>query len=303
MGDQAKEIKNAMTDLERRGQDRNRRISAAEQELKNLASQAGQQTKKLRDMYRETAIAWEWVQEHQDQFEKRVYGPPMIECSVKDPRYLDLIEASFSKSDYTSFTVQTRSDFNKLDHQLKKAMNLCDISIRSMPDGLDKFNPPVSREELARYGLDGWTLDFMEGPETVLAMLCFDGPKLHSTGVSLRDTTPQQFDALQNSLIQTWITKKSLYSIKRRREYGPGAVSTQVRDVQPAKVWTNQPVDFAATRELNANIAEWKEDVLAFFGEIEQKRDELRVLRDKNAAIEKEKVRPPIRTTGGVLMG
>jgi hypothetical protein len=294
LGDQAKEIKNAMTDIERRGQDRNHRIGAAEQELKNLASQAGQQTIKLREMYRETAIAWEWVQEHQDQFEKHVYGPPMIECSVKDPKYLDLIEASFSKTDYTCFTVQTRSDFNKLDHQLKKAMNLCDINIRTMPDGLDKFKPPVSREEMSRYGLDGWTLDFLDGPETVLAMLCSDGPKLQYTGVSLRDTTPQQFDALQNSPIQTWITKKSLYSIKRRREYGPGAVSTQVRDVQPAKIWTNQPVDFAATRELNANIAEWKEEVLAFSREIEQRRDELHVLRDKNAAIEKEKVRLPV---------
>ena len=279
-----------MSEMEREGRDRNIRINQAERDLENLESQAGQQNRKLGQASRDSAAAWQWIQAHQDEFEKHVYGPPIVECSIKDPRYVDLIESIMGKADFICFTVQTRSDFQKLHDQLHQRMRLKQINIRTMTGGLDKFGPPMSEEETRQSGFDGWALDYLIGPEPVLAMLCSDGPRLNQTGVSLRDTTPEQYEMLQKSPISSWVSSRSIYRINRRREYGPGATSTQVRDTKKAKVWTSQPVDLTAKRELQENIDGWKEEVHAIEVKIDRTRAQVSQLKEEKAEIDREQV-------------
>lgn len=288
---QAGELQHKMSDLNKMGVDKNARIQQARRDLANLESQAGQQNNKLAQVARDSARAWSWIQEHQDEFEKQVYGPPIVECSVKDPRFVDLVEGVFTKTDLMCFTVQTRSDFKKLHSQLHQHMGLVEINIRTMTGGLDNFRPPISEEERKRYGFDGWALDYMIGPEPVLAMLCAEGPRLHQAAVALQDTTDQQYKMLQGSPIQSWITSKSHYRINRRREYGPGAVSTQVRDLKPAQIWTSQPVDLTAKRELQENIEGWGEEVKSIAGSIENIKAQIKQMRDEKEGLEREQVR------------
>ena len=250
------------------GKQKNLQIAQAKEELAELESQAGQQSHKLRQMNRDSWMAWDWIQNNQDQFEKRVYGPPMIECSIKDPRFVNLIEAIFQQSDFIVFTVQTKQDFDKLSTQLYRTMRLSSINIKTMTGKLDEFRAPLDDAQARRYGIEGWALDYIDGPEAVLAMLCADGPRLHQTGVSLRDTTQEQYDAFQDSNLSTWVTSKSLYKISRRREYGAGATSTTVRDVRPAKVWTSQPIDNRVRADLQSNIEGWTEEVTAIEGKL-----------------------------------
>ena len=248
--ERGRELKRNMNDREIQMREKTNQVKQAERDLTNLESQSGKQYNKLVSMSRDAAQAWKWIQENQDQFEKPVFGPPIVECSIKDPRYVDLIEALFQKNDFTVFTTQTKKDFKKLADQLYQRMKLVQVNIRTMTGGLEEFRPPIGQQEMRQYGFDGWALDFIEGPEPVLAMLCGEGPRLHLSGVSLQDTPQHIFDMLQNSPVSSWVTKKSFYKINRRREYGPGATSTAVRDVRAAQYWTEQPVDLAAKREL-----------------------------------------------------
>ena len=267
--EKSRELTAAQTAILVEGKQKNVQIARANQELADLESQAGQQNHKLRQMSQDSWRAWDWIQKNQDQFEKRVYGPPMIECSVKDSRYVNLIEAIFQQTDFIVFTTQTNQDFDKLSTQLYKTMRLSSINIRTMVGSLDDFRPPLDNGEAQRYGFKGWALDYVEGPEPVLAMLCADGPRLHQTGISLQDTTEEQYDALERSNLSTWVTSKNLYKIIRRREYGPGAKSTTVREVRPARVWTSQPIDSRAKADLQSNIEGWTEEITAIKGRIE----------------------------------
>ncbi len=238
----------------------------------------------------DTWKAWEWVKNNQNQFEKQVFGPPIVECSVTDPRYVDMIETLFQKNAFCSFTVQTNADFKKLQNQAHDHMNLSEINIKVMTAGLDKFPPPVSPEDLKSYGFQGWALDFLKGPEPLLAALCYD-LRLHRTAVSMQDTTTQQFDRLQKSPIDSWITSESSYSIVRRREYGPDATSTRVRDIRKGIMWTAQPVDLTAKRELQENIAGWLEEVASFQARNEEAQTEIARLRNEVRAKQQEGVR------------
>lgn len=169
-------------------------------------------------------------------------------------------------------------------------MHLSEVNIKVMSSGLDEFRPPVSSDELSRYGFEGWALDYLQGPNSVLAMLCFD-LRLHRTAVVLRDTTAQQFEQLQDSPIDSWVTSKSSYSIIRRKEYGPGATSTRVREVRKAAVWTDQPVDFTAKRNLQECIEGWGAEVAGFQARNNEAQSKIISIRDEIREKEPEIVR------------
>lgn len=267
-GAKIRDLKKHQEELKRRGQDKNYRIKQAQDELAQLDSQTGKQKSKLQALSPDTCKLWEWVQQNQNQFEGSVFGPPIVECTIKDPRYVDHVESLFQKGVMTSFTVQTKDDFKKLSDQGIARMGLREVNIRTVDYGLDSFRPPVSTEQMKQYGFEGWALDYINGPEPVLAMLCAEA-HIHEAGVALRDTTPQQFGSLQNSSIQSWVTSKSTYRITRRREYGPSAMATLVKNIRRAVVWTDQPVDLTAKRELQENIQGWTEEVASIQAEFE----------------------------------
>ena len=288
------ELQKGQEETTRRGKERRERIQSAEQELAHLESQAGQQGRKLSNISRDTFKLWEWVQHNQKMFEKPIFGPPVVECSVTDPRYVDMIESLFQKNIFLSFTVQTNNDFKKLQNHAHDIMGLSEVNIKVMSSGLGAFSPPIGPDELKSYGFQGWAIDYLKGPEPVLAMLCFD-LRLHRTAVVIKDTTAQQFKQLENSPIDSWLTSKSSYNIVRRREYGPGATSTRVREVRRATVWTNQPVDLAAKRELQENIQGWGEEMTALQAKNSEAQAEIAGLRDDIREITQEVVYVPVR--------
>ena len=288
---QGRDLQDKQQQLTQRGQEKNSRIKQGERHLAELDSQAGKQNVKLQKASRDTSRLWEWVREHQSEFERPVFGPPIVACSVKDPKYVDHIEALFQRNLFLTFTVQTKDDFKKLSDQAHERMHLSEVNIRTIQVGLEPFQPAVGVDEMNRFGFEGWAISYLNGPEPVLAMLCAE-IHLHHTGVALRDTTPHQFDMLQNSPIGSWVTSKSSYRINRRREYGPGATSTQVKELRRANIWTDQPVDITAKRELQENIQGWGEEVAAFKAESEEAQRNLLALREAIHKHQEEDVRP-----------
>ncbi|MCJ1308741.1 Structural maintenance of chromosomes protein 5 [Agyrium rufum] len=286
--EQAGQLRGSIEELVGQGKEKQHCIEQAQVEMDHLESQAGQQSNKLRKFSYDTYKAWQWIQEHQGEFEKPVFGPPMIECSIKDSRYINQVEALFQKGDYITFTVQTRNDFNKLHEQVHQKLRLAFVNIRTMAGGLQEFRPPVSSEEARSYGLDGWALDYIQGPEPVLAMLCAEGPKLHQAAVALRDTTTQEYELIQRSALSSWVTSKSVYRINRRREYGPGATSTNVRDTHPAQVWTDQPVDLSAKRELQESVDRWETEIRGLQDEVERLKSQMQKIKERVLNLEKE---------------
>ena len=288
---QIRELQEQQQGSVQRGREVNGRILQARQHLENLDSQTGKQNIKLQSTSPHTAKVWEWVQQHQDDFEKPVSGPPIIECSVKDPAYVDQIETLFQRTIMLSFTVQTNNDFKKLSTQADK-MGLKDVYLKTLVSGVElgKFKAPVSRDDMRRFGLESWAIEHMNGPDVILAMLCGE-VNLHQTGVAMRDTTTEQYNRLESSPIQTWVTKKQMFRFLRRREYGAAGNSTQVRNTRPAVVWTDQPVDLTAKRELQENIQNWSDEIDAIKAsnqEAHQKIDGYRQEMNKLADEEKE---------------
>ena len=203
---------------------------------------------------------------------------------------MDQIESLFSDSHFFLFTSQSREDYAKFTHIMHEELKLANVNTRPMTGRLDEFRPPVSMEELKRYGLEGWALDYIDGPEPVLAMLAYE-LRLHATAISSRDSTPREYDEIQKSAIDNWVTSKSIYKIIRRREYGPSATTATVRGIRKAQKWTDQPVDMSAKQKLQEDIQGWTEEIASLEQQNRELQIELKAVRDRVSDIKTQQVR------------
>ncbi|AEO54895.1 hypothetical protein MYCTH_39317 [Thermothelomyces thermophilus ATCC 42464] len=238
-----------------KGHDNRDQLMRLQNSLSELESQQGQLLTQLRRINSDVAKGWEWLKDNQDGFVKEVFGPPMLTCSVKDKRYTDLVQSILQTDDFLCFTAQTREDHKKLSDQFYRTMGLS-VTIRSCFTPYSAFQPPLPREELSRLGFDGYVSDYLDGPEPVLAMLCAER-RMHASAVSLQDISDDQFEQIQRSeRLTQFAAGRQLYRITRRKEYGPGAVSTRVTQFAKGRFWADQPVDAAEKAELLQKMQE-----------------------------------------------
>lgn len=249
------DLNEQVTTIRTQGKEKNRIIQAAQQKIEALDSQEGQLLSQLQQNNKDTARVWEWLQENQGLFEKQVFGPPMLTCSVKDSRYTNLIQAFLQDGDFLCFTAQNFKDYKLLSDQVIKKLGLS-ATLRCCTADVNSFRRPTSQAELTAFGLDGYIIDYLEGPGPVLAMLCSE-KKLHSTAIGLADISEEQYNSiLGDGRIRYFAAGKQSYTCTRRVEYGPNAVSTRVQQVRPGKFWTDKPVDDSVKREYQSQIAE-----------------------------------------------
>ncbi len=263
--------------VKRQGREIDAQSRQVDRSLESLDSREGQQLSLLRKLAPDVARGVQWLEEHRNEFEKEIFGPPMITCAVRDKKYSDLVQSMLQNDDFLCFTTQSRNDHRKLSDQFYKTMSLS-VTIRTCTTPRASFHPPLTSQQLSALQLDGFAVDFLEGPEPVLAMLCAER-RLHSSAVGLKETSEEQFNQIVNDdKLGVWAAGTQSYRVTRRREYGPGAVSTATRDVRPGRYWTDQPTDGGEKAELRMRKAELSE-------QLEDLKGQMKVLRDENASL------------------
>lgn len=286
---QAGDVQSNMRDINQRAVDQKNIKTRANNDIDHFKSQVGQQMRLLAQLSGDSAKAWEWLQNNQDKFKEPVYGPPAVECSIADRAYATAVESVFRGNDFCIFTCTNRDDFATLSNYLtgKDHLNLSDVSIRSCTTPLQNFQKPVTNEQLALYGLDGWIIDYLKGPEAVLSMLC-ENMKLHKTGVTLKSHSNAQYEVLENSPITSWVAGQESITITRRQEYN--AHSASVRKIRNGKVWSGQSVDMDGDREMRRQRDEASDAISALEEEMDKLKADLKTLQSRHRETKAEKV-------------
>ncbi|OJD26064.1 hypothetical protein ACJ73_02565 [Blastomyces percursus] len=264
------------------------KIVKGNERLGNLNTESGRQEEKLKHLSADTAKAWAWIKANQPKFQKKVFGPPLVECSVKDPTYVDAMESLFQRTDFLTFTVQTLADFKILQQAFSKELGLHDISMKVSSVTLSDLRTPITDEELRALGFDCWAKDLLAGPEPVVAMLCSEN-RLDQTPIARRDITDEEHTRMTNSLINSWVTGRQSYQVVRRREYGPSAVSTRVRQLRTAQFWTNQPTDLSAKSSIVNGIKELQREADTLQEVIDEHKNILENLRRRHKDAQEQK--------------
>lgn len=275
-------------------------ITTAEKQKASLATEVGQRDTLLRSANPQAHTAWQWVQEqqregHQSPFHDRVYGPALLECSVTDESWANAVEAIFQKSEMTAITCTNHDDFTILSNKLHRDMHLPNVSLRTSRLPLTSFTPPISEDEMKRLRISGWAIDYLKGPEPVLAMLCEQRQPHRWAMLQQEEHERQQFEQLSaHEHVDKWITRSKLTNITRRREYG--ASSTMTRNVTQAQYWVSRPVDTRAINELDDNIAGWKAELDTIKEKRRTAKEKLADVRKEMQKLNKELVRAALAT-------
>lgn len=289
------EIDTSLQSLTEQGRQRTEMKKQQQRVQESLRSQAGRQANKLESISKDMSQAWDWVDANRASFEGPVYGPPMIECTLKDAKYADAVEAVVGQNELKAITVTSDRDYKMLNSQLTGTLRLSDIYIRAVHRPLSFFPPAFSNDELARLGFESVVLDLIDGPDDVLAMLC-DNRNIHQAVYTSRDIPNNRFDALESSSVGTAVSSRQHFTITRRREYGADGVSSRANNLRPAQLLTDQPVDTEAERaaarrmnEIDHEVDQIREEIT---GEHDRKRrlmKEVETLEGEIKAVEKDK--------------
>jgi len=271
------------------------------EQRKLLDTQSGKQASVLQRLSSDTAKAWAWFQENKSTLTLKgeVYGPPILECSVKDLRYADVVESQMRKGDFIAITCTHAEDQQLLSKHFfdKDGLRLHDIFTRTSPRSLSEYRPPVAPVELERMGFEGYIIDYVDGPDAVLAMLC-DNSRLHKIAHSSRPLSNAQHDSVSGSAIQKWVSGKDVYQITTRKEYD--ASSTAVTKLRPAQNFVDQPANSdeklqldEAIKTIMQNAAELSEQRRQGKEDIERLSEEMAVLRQErdNLQIDYDRMR------------
>ncbi|KAF2753511.1 P-loop containing nucleoside triphosphate hydrolase protein [Pseudovirgaria hyperparasitica] len=282
---QAADIQANLSHIQSQAQQRKSEQNRLKKELEELGTAHGQQAKKLQSRSKDAATAWDWIKENRQQFEGPIYGPPIVECSVKDPLYASAVEGALPEGTLKAFTCTTLGDYNMLQKSLvgREGLRLSDIAINMIGKKLDHWQN-IPNDQLAQYGLDGWIVDYLEGPDDVLSMLC-EQANIHRHAVTLGEVSQAQYNLLVDSQIQRWSDKNDKYVVSKR--YGKYTVATTA--LRPASVWSDAPVDAGAARPLKQRIDELQDELNELSNENKNKRTELDVARKAKVDLEKTK--------------
>lgn len=255
IGEMQEDLRNELGTLQQKYDHQRQIMERAEVEKQHSQTQAGQQANKLRQVSTDAAQAWAWIQNNRTRFEGEVFGPPIIECTLKDPRHASAMESVIQNGDLTAFTTTTKEDFKMLQDIIYTKMRLTHVHIRCNLLPLAHFSPPCSTEQMRSMGFDAWAYELIDGPEPVIAMLC-DNRNIHEWAVTQRDLSNQQLTALQRdgSPIKSWVTAKDTWQVVHRREYN--ASSTRTLAIREARFFADAPIGLHEDESIERRIAE-----------------------------------------------
>ncbi|KAJ2985574.1 hypothetical protein NUW58_g5457 [Xylaria curta] len=262
-------------------------LAGLQKEFESLNSQQGKKLAQLKSIHADAARGWEWLQENHGQFQKEVFGPPMLTCSITDKNYSDQVQSLLNQDDFICFICQTPSDHKKLSNQFYGQMGIA-VPIRTCGSDFSSFRPAIPRDRLRELGIDAYAIDYLEGPEPVLAMLCAE-KKLHVSGVAQQDISNAQYEQLMAAeRIPHWAAGKRIYRVARRREYGPSATSTSTRTIMPGRFWTDQPVDEGERVDIERRMQEARQEISTLRQEGLDIREKKQTLADREDEVRRE---------------
>jgi chromosome segregation ATPase len=276
------DCEDAMKSLRQRAANLSEENKSIREERAKLDTQSGKQEGVLLSLSRDTADAWKWFKQHKDELHLKgeVHGPPILECSIRDPRYADAVESQLRKGELVAITCTHPEDQKLLSDQFlsKHKLGLHDVYTRTSPKPLSEYRSPVDPAGLQNMGFEGYMIDYIKGPDAVLAMLC-DNARLNRIAYAPRPISDDQHAAVSSSTIQKWVSGKDVFQITTRREYG--ATSTQVTQLKPAKYFVDQPANSEEKRQLDEAIARIQREAAELQAEMAKCKQEILDLREQ----------------------
>ena len=149
----------------------------------------------------------------------KIFEPPILSIAAKSQTYAAYLASCVDFHTSMSLTMLDKETYDQFSEDIvsKFKVNIREVSNQTT-------EPPMSREELRKYGFEGYLVDFIDGEENVIRMLC-QQQKIHMIPVTRQDLSASHLERLKrpdnngNIPFPRFIAGKYIHTIKKS-EYG-----------------------------------------------------------------------------------
>ncbi|KAH6912408.1 hypothetical protein BKA70DRAFT_1421971 [Coprinopsis sp. MPI-PUGE-AT-0042] len=263
-------------------------ISRIEQDIKNLQSPDSKKLAMLQKWDPDSYAAVVWLRQNRNLFEQEIFEPPIISCAVKSSEFAPFVEAFFNGSQMKMFVAQSKRDLDVLNKHINdNPVNGRKLRIATWYKQCSDESfapPPMTRDQMAELGFDGYALDYLEYPSGMEYYL--KDMNLHRNAICRK---PNLDVARAMELVGhsggAWFTNGRTMNQVSKSRYGKRAVGNMTRDIQDAKSFVHPPVDTAAQQKYQDEINGYRLEIEA----AEEKKSELVPLIEAISARDKER--------------
>ncbi|KAG6841292.1 hypothetical protein C0991_012462 [Blastosporella zonata] len=227
-----------------------------------------------------------WLRNHKHLFKMEVFEPAVLSVTVPNRSFVNAVEAGFSSIQMRTFIFQCQEDSHTFNTHIndKEALGKGrSVATWFRPDSSLPL-PPMSQEEMAELGFDGYLIDYVECPQGMRWWLQRE-LNFHRTAVSLKgvDTTEaMELVARPETGGGASFISKTTMNIVSRSQYGQRLAANMTRQIKPARSLANVTVDPQEKQSIDDRITELNNEIMNYNGERETLDAELKTVLDED---------------------
>uniref|UniRef100_A0A8C9VP05 Structural maintenance of chromosomes protein 5 n=1 Tax=Scleropages formosus TaxID=113540 RepID=A0A8C9VP05_SCLFO len=165
-----------------------------EQQLKSLEDMMKMKEEKLRNKFRDTYDALQWLRQNRSLFEGNVHEPMMLVINVRNPCHAKYIESHIPANDLRAFVFQRQEDMERF---------MKEVSAWYATAG----GAPL-------FGFFSYLRELFDAPEEVMSYLCYQY-KVHEVPVGTEKTKEMIEEVIRETQLRIIYTAEEKYHVKK----------------------------------------------------------------------------------------
>nr|CCA24606.1 structural maintenance of chromosomes protein 5 puta [Albugo laibachii Nc14] len=217
--------------------------------------------------------ALDWVDQNRSKFKRPVWGPVVLQLTVKELLYAKFVEDTLPKWLMTAIVTECYEDYNTIIHELHSGPTDQRIkaSVLIVQDGrCSKINRPYGFDRMRslqkEYGIIGYLDELITAPDIIQEVLRVHGG-VHTVLVGslmTEDAINRGVDIFSKLSSRekkvAFVTPKKKYVVSVSR-YGNGNVTTRTNDLQNPRLLAASSSNSEKKDELSANLKHLQNEV------------------------------------------
>uniref|UniRef100_A0A8C9VX67 Structural maintenance of chromosomes protein 5 n=1 Tax=Scleropages formosus TaxID=113540 RepID=A0A8C9VX67_SCLFO len=200
--------------LESRQSDLRREKEILQQQLKSLEDMMKMKEEKLRNKFRDTYDALQWLRQNRSLFEGNVHEPMMLVINVRNPCHAKYIESHIPANDLRAFVFQRQEDMERFMKEVRDSRRLRVNAVIAPCESFARRPPGRPLDTLKQFGFFSYLRELFDAPEEVMSYLCYQY-KVHEVPVGTEKTKEMIEEVIRETQLRIIYTAEEKYHVKK----------------------------------------------------------------------------------------
>uniref|UniRef100_A0A8C9TE63 Structural maintenance of chromosomes protein 5 n=1 Tax=Scleropages formosus TaxID=113540 RepID=A0A8C9TE63_SCLFO len=185
-----------------------------QQQLKSLEDMMKMKEEKLRNKFRDTYDALQWLRQNRSLFEGNVHEPMMLVINVRNPCHAKYIESHIPANDLRAFVFQRQEDMERFMKEVRDSRRLRVNAVIAPCESFARRPPGRPLDTLKQFGFFSYLRELFDAPEEVMSYLCYQY-KVHEVPVGTEKTKEMIEEVIRETQLRIIYTAEEKYHVKK----------------------------------------------------------------------------------------